>query len=180
MTRRRGRKYPPSSRSGRAGWPNGTAGWPSRKPDWRPRPGSGSWRRNWQRDKKRDKQQGAQLPAHDLGTPTRPQGQAVACPFFVRAWGTGEKPGSFSSRGSLPGRDEFRAPHAGTLQRRPLRRRGAGYGAPCTAATSTSGTTPTRPQQSGPSRPSDRRRRSGPPPASAAQRSRRPATQSGP
>ncbi|CAI8025243.1 hypothetical protein GBAR_LOCUS14600, partial [Geodia barretti] len=72
-TRRRGRKYPPSSRSGRAGWPN-------EKPGWRPRPASVSWRRNWHREKKRDKQQGDQLPPRDLATPTRPQGQVTACP----------------------------------------------------------------------------------------------------
>ncbi len=57
-TPRRGRKYPPSSRSGRAGW--------------RPRPELGTWRRNWHRDKRRDKQQGARLPAGNSATPTRP------------------------------------------------------------------------------------------------------------
>ena len=68
--RRRGRKYPLSSRSGRAGWPN-------RKPGWRPRPGSGSWRRNWHRDKKRDKQprtrfKAPQIPGGDPRWPPRP------------------------------------------------------------------------------------------------------------
>ena len=38
--RRRGRKYPPSSRSGKLGWPN-------RKPGRQPRTGSESRRRNW-------------------------------------------------------------------------------------------------------------------------------------
>ena len=82
MTRRRGRKYPPLSRSGRAGWPNRKPGWPNRTAGWRPRPGSGSWRRNWHRDKKRDKQQGTRSP-HNSADPARPQGQATACPFSL-------------------------------------------------------------------------------------------------
>ena len=86
-----GQEYPPSSRSGRAGWPSGTVGWPNgtagwpnrkpgwpnRKPDWRPRPGSGSWRRNWQRDKKRDKQQGDQLPHATQQRSPSPAGSRV-------------------------------------------------------------------------------------------------------
>ena len=46
-----------AEREGR--WPRSLAEQEAR----RPRPGSGSWRRNWRGDKKRDKQQGDQLPA---------------------------------------------------------------------------------------------------------------------
>ena len=73
--------------SRRAGWPSRRAGWPSRKPDWRPRPGSGSWRRNWHREKKRAKQQGDQVPDPTFSQPLRHQRRRIqdtGSPLLIR------------------------------------------------------------------------------------------------